>query len=69
MFLFLDIITMPNPWLNQTEKNVTGDNIIKGIKNQFRKKKKYNEIKDKIVRYIKTLFESDPEDYYKSVWR
>lgn len=69
MFLFLDIITMPNPWLNQTEKNVTGDNIIKGIKNHFRKKKKYNEIKDKIVRYIKTLFESDPEDYYKSVWR
>lgn len=69
MFLFLDIITMPNPWLNQTEKNVTGDNIIKGIKNHFRKKKKYNEIKDKIVRYIKTLSESDPEDYYKSVWR
>ena len=69
MFLFLDIITMPNPWLNQTEKNVTGDNIIKGIKNHFRKKKKYNEIKDKIVRYIKTLFESDTEDYYKSVWR
>ena len=69
MFLFLDIITMPNPWLNQTEKNVTGDNIIKGIKNHFRKKKKYNEIKDKMLRYIKTLFESDPEDYYKSVWR
>lgn len=69
MFLFLDIITMPNPWLNQTEKNVIGDNIIKGIKNHFRKKKKYNEINDKIVRYIKTLFESDTEDYYKSVWR
>lgn len=69
MFLFLDIIKMPNPWLNQTEKNVIGDNIIKGIKNHFRKKKKYNEINDKIVRYIKTLFESDTEDYYKSVWR
>ena len=50
------------PLLNEIEKkikiNIAEDNIIKGIRNLFRlKKKKDNGIKDKIIRGIRTLFE------------
>ena len=50
---------MPNPLTNQTEKNIAKDNIITDIKNLFRLKK--------IIRDIKTLFESDEEGYYELV--
>ena len=44
---------------------INEDNIIKDIRKLFRKNKKDDDIKDKIIRHIKTLFESDKESYYK----
>ena len=60
---------MPNPITNQVERNIAEGNIIKDIRNIFRLKKKYNSIKDKIVRGKRTLFESDEEkkDCYEPI--
>ena len=59
---------MPNPTTSQIERNIAEDNIIKDIRNLFRlKKKKDNDIKCKIIRDIRALFESDKEDYYEPV--
>ena len=53
---------------HQTERNIAEDNIIKDIRNLFRlEKKKEKSIKDKVLRYIRTLLESNEEDYYKPV--
>ena len=38
---------------------------MKDIKNLFRKKKKNSDIKDKIIRDIRTLIESHEENYYE----
>ena len=40
---------------------------MKDIKNLFRKKKKNSDIKDKIIRDIRTLIESHEENYYESL--
>ena len=54
---------MPNPVTNQIESNVAENNIIKDIRNLFRlEKKKDKGIKDKVLRDIRKLFESDEED-------
>ena len=50
---------MPNPSLNHIERNITEYNTIKDIRNLFKlKKKKHNDIKDKIIRDIRFLFET-----------
>ena len=54
------IILIPIP--NQTTEN----SIIKDTRNHFRVKEKNNDIYDKIVRDIGTLFESDEENYFSS---
>ena len=51
---------------NQKERNIAEDNIIKDIKNLFRLQI-YKGIKGKIIRNIRTVFESDEENSYKSV--
>ena len=49
---------MPTPPLNHIERNITEDNTIKDIRNLFKlKKKKDNDVKDKIIRDIRFLFE------------
>ena len=59
---------MSNLTTNQIEKSIIIDNIIKDIRNLFRQeKKKDKDIKDKVLRDIKTLSESDEEDYYKLI--
>ena len=40
---------------------------IKDIRNIFRLEKETKAIKDKILRYIKDLFEYEEEDYFKPV--
>ena len=52
------IILIPIP--NQTTEN----SIIKDTRNHFRIKEKNNDIYDKIIRDIGTLFESDEENYF-----
>ena len=42
-------------------------NIIKDIRNLFKKKKKTKAIKDRILRDIKNLFGHEEENYYKPV--
>ena len=37
----------------------------KGYKEFFKKEKKDDDIKDRVLRDIRTLFESDEKDYYK----
>ena len=51
---------------NQKERNIAEDNIIKDTKSLFRFQI-YKGIKGKIIRNIRTLFESDEENSYKSV--
>lgn len=51
---------------NQKERNIAEDNIIKDTKSLFRLQI-YKGIKGKIIRNIRTLFESDEENSYKSV--
>ena len=51
---------------NQKERNIAKDNIIKDTKSLFRLQI-YKGIKGKIIRNIRTLFESDEENSYKSV--
>ena len=62
------IIIMPNPSLNHIERNVAEDNIIKDIRNLFKlRKKKDNDIKDKIIRDIRFLLETEEGDYYEPI--
>lgn len=42
-------------------------NIIKNLRNLFKLKKGNKSIKDRIIRYIKTLFKQQKEYYYKPV--
>ena len=59
---------MPNPSLNHIERNITEYNTIKDIRNLFKlKKKKDNDIKDKIIRDIRFLFETQEGDYYEPI--
>ena len=59
---------MPNLSLNQAERNIAGDNTIKSIRNLFQSQQKNdNDIKDKIFRDVRFLFESSEEDYYKPI--
>ena len=51
---------------NQKERNIAEDNIIKDTRSLFRLQI-YKGIKGKIIRNIRTLFESDEENSYKSV--
>ena len=52
---------------NQIKRNITkGNIIIKDIRNLFRKKKKDNDIKYRIIRDLRTLFETE-EDHYEPV--
>ena len=46
------------------EKQSNGD-IIKLIRNLFKLKKESEEIKDRIIRDIKTLYKKEEKDYYK----
>ena len=57
---------MSNLLLNQMKRNITEYNILKNIKNLFRLKKD-NGIKNKIIKGIRTLLESDEENYYEPV--
>ena len=43
------------------------DNIIKNLRNIFKLKKGNKSIKDRIIRYIKTIFKQQKEYYYKPV--
>ena len=47
-------------------KKQTGENIVKSIRNLFKIKKDYEEIKDSIIKHIRTLFEQE-EKYYKPI--
>ena len=47
---------MSNPLINQIKRNITKDNIIKDIRNLFKKKKTMTLT---IIRDIRVLFESD----------
>ena len=57
---------MTNSTPNPMQRNSIEDNKIKGTRNIFRFKIDVC-IKEKIIRDIRTLFESDEEDYYKPV--
>ena len=54
-------IIMPDLIINQMEKNIAEDNIIKDMRNLFTSKRKYNFIYGKtlviIIRDTRTLFE------------
>ena len=58
---------MPNHTTNQIERNIAEDNIIKDIRNPFRLTKKDKGVKEKVLSDIRTLFESDEENYYKPI--
>ena len=63
---FFMSILMPNHTTNQIKRSLAEDDIIKDIRNPFRwEKKKDNGIEDRVLRNIRTLFESDAKDYYK----
>ena len=47
-------------------KKQSEENIVKSIRNLFKIEKDYEEIKDRIIRYIRTFFEQE-EKYYKSI--
>ena len=54
--------------INQIERNISEDNIIKDIRNHIKlKKKRYNTIVDKMIRDITFLYEADEENYYKPI--
>ena len=59
--MFFTSIIIPN----QIERNIAKDNIIMNIRNLFKKEKKDKGIKDKVLRDIRTLFESDEDEYYR----
>ena len=48
-------------------KKQSEENIIKSIRNLFKIKKENEEIKDRIIKDIKTLFEQEEKDYYKPI--
>ena len=48
-------------------KKQSEENIINNIKNLFKLKKENKGIKDRIIRYIRTLFEQEEKDYYKPI--
>ena len=55
---------MPNA-IGQIERNISEDNTINNKRYLYKfKKKKGNDIKDKLIKEIRFLFESD-EDYYE----
>ena len=43
------------------------DNIIKDIRNHFRLKKEKEAIKDRVIKYIRNIFEHEEENYYQPV--
>ena len=49
------------------KRSIAIDNIIKDIRNLFKKEKKDNGIKYRVLRDIRTLFESHEKDYYKPI--
>ena len=57
---------MPKPTPNRIDKNATKSNMIKYIRNLLRYKKN-NVMKDKTIKDIRTLLESDNEDYNQPV--
>ena len=48
-------------------KKEIDDNTIKDMRNVFRLKEEIQAIKDRIIRYIRNLFQQEKEDYYKPV--
>ena len=50
------------------KKKIDGK-AIKDIRNHCKLKKKNEEIKDRVIRDIRSLFEHEKEDYYKPVTR
>ena len=54
------------PNKSKTQKQFEEENIIKNTRNLFKLKKESETIKDRIIKYIKTLSEQQEEDYYKA---
>ena len=48
-------------------KKEIDDTAIKNIRNLFRVKKEIEIIKDRVIRYIRNLFEYEEKDYYQPV--
>ena len=48
---------------NQIERNIAGIDV----RNLFKEENKDNVIKDRILREVRILFESDEKDYYKTI--
>ena len=48
-------------------KNKTDNFTVNDIRNLFRVKKENKEIKKKLIRVIKNIFEQEKENYYKQV--
>ena len=48
-------------------KNKTDNFTVNDIRNLFRVKKENKEIKNKLIRVIKNIFEQEKENYYKQV--
>ena len=51
------------------EKKQSEENIIKTIRNLFKRKKENEEIEGRIIRYIREIFEQEEKDYYKPTIR
>ena len=48
-------------------KKQSVENMIKSKRNYFKLKKENQAIKDKIIRYIRRLFEQEEKDHYKPI--
>ena len=48
-------------------KKEIDDTAIKNIRNLFRVKKEIEGVEDRVIRYIRNLFEYEEKDYYQSV--
>ena len=48
-------------------KKQSKENTIKSIRNRFKLKKENEAIKDRIIRDIRTLFETEEKNYYKPI--
>ena len=48
-------------------KKQSEESIIRSIANLFKLKRANEAIKDRIIRYIRTLLEQEEKDYYKSI--
>lgn len=55
-------IGIRNP-LPKIKRNTIEDSKIKDVRNHFKIKKENKGIKDIVIRYIRTLFESEKKDY------